>query len=109
MSARGSAGQLPAVGPMDGENRRGAARARVLKDGKIILLNHWSVVDCMVRDWSATGARLRCHHQAAVPTEFRLMLPSDHSIRDVRVVWRHDDDIGVVFTSGATRAPPRKC
>ena len=93
---------------MDGINKRGASRARVLKNGKIVLLGDWSVVDCTVRDWSATGARLRCHHQAAVPAEFRLMLPSDNSIRNARVVWRRADDIGITFTSEAVRAPPRK-
>lgn len=93
---------------MDGSNKRGAQRTRVLKDGKIVLFGDWSVVDCTVRDWSATGARLRCRHQQAVPNEFRLLLPSDNSIRNVRVVWRRADDIGVMFTSEATQAPPRK-
>jgi hypothetical protein len=93
---------------MDVINKRGAPRSRVLKDGKILVAGNWSVVDCTVRDWSATGARLRIHHQMAVPNDFRLMLPSDNSIRDVHVVWRREDDIGVIFTSDAKRAPPRK-
>lgn len=93
---------------MDDTNRRRAPRNRVLKDGKIILAGSWSVVDCTVRDWSATGARLRCRDQAAVPNDFRLVLPSDNSMRDAHVVWRRDDDIGVTFTSESRRAPPRK-
>lgn len=93
---------------MDASNKRGAARNRVLKDGKILIPGNWSVVDCTVRDWSATGARIRVHHQMAVPNEFRLVLPSDSTIRDVRVVWRRNDDIGLLFTSEAKRAPPRK-
>ena len=83
-------------------------RSRVLKNGKIVTLNNQSVVDCCVGDWSKSGARIRCAHQAAVPNNFRLMMPGDSTIRDARVVWRHDDYLGIVFTSEACRAPPRK-
>ena len=83
-------------------------RSRVLKDGKIVTLNNQSVVDCCVRDWSQNGARIRCAHQAAVPNDFRLMMPGDNTIRDARVVWRRDDYLGIVFTSEACKAPPRK-
>ena len=93
---------------MDVNNKRSAPRSRVLKDGKIVLFGDRSVIDCTVRDWSATGARLRCHHQAAVPAEFRLLMRSDNSIRGARVAWRRDDDIGIMFTSEPARAPPRK-
>ena len=90
------------------EDKRIARRTRVLKDGKIVTMNNWSVIDCCVRDWSATGARIRCADQAAVPNEFRLMMPFDNSIREARVVWRREDLLGVVFTSSARTAPPRK-
>ncbi|MBC8035902.1 MAG: PilZ domain-containing protein [Rhizobiales bacterium] len=85
-----------------------AKRLKVLKDGKIVTLNFQSVVDCCVRDISATGAKIRCHDQAAVPTEFRLMLPGDNTIRDARVVWRRQELLGVLFTSSPRPAPPRK-
>lgn len=93
---------------MDDANRRGARRARVLKDGKIVMLNNWSVVDCCVKDWSDTGARLKCADQLAVPNEFRLVLPGDNTIRDARVIWRREEYLGVMFTSQPRAAPPRK-
>ena len=93
---------------MELEEKRIARRNRVLKDGKIVTMNNWSVVDCCVRDWSATGARIRCFDQAAVPNEFRLLLPFDNSIREARVVWRRDDYLGIIFTSQPRMAPPRK-
>ncbi len=93
---------------MDNADKRGARRHRVLKDGKIITLNNWSVVDCCVKDWSDTGAKLKCADQAAVPNDFRLVLPHDNTIRDARVVWRREELLGVVFTSPAKPAPPRK-
>ena len=93
---------------MEDSNRRGARRSRVLKDGKIVTLNNWSVVDCCVKDWSDTGARLKCADQLAVPNEFRLVLPGANTIRDVRVVWRREDYLVIEFTSPARTAPPRK-
>jgi len=89
------------------ENRV-AQRSKALKDGKIVTLNFQSVVDCCVRGISATGARIRCGDQAAVPNEFRLMLPGDNTIREARVVWRRAELLGVVFTSTPRPAPPRK-
>ena len=67
------------------DNRR-AARRRVLKSGKIIMMNNWSVVDCCVRDISETGARICCQDPAAVPNEFRLLIPHDNTIRPAKVV-----------------------
>ena len=93
---------------MDGENKRGAVRHRVLKDGKIVLLNNWSVIDCCIRDLSDSGARLRCQDPMAVPTDFRLLFPVEKLIRDAHVVWRREDQVGVTFTSPARTAPPRK-
>lgn len=81
---------------------------RVLKEGKAVSLDYCSVTDCLVRDLSETGARLKCADQNAVPDQFRLLLPYDSTIRDAAVVWRRADMIGVRFTGEAKRAPPRK-
>lgn len=91
----------------DGDKRR-APRHKVLMDGKIVTLNNWSVIDCCIRDYSSTGAKLRCQDQTAVPNNFRLLIPHDNSIREARVVWRRDDMLGVAFTSEPRRAPPRR-
>jgi hypothetical protein len=93
---------------MDRFDKRIAPRHRVLKDGKIVMLNNWSVVDCTIRDQSENGARLRCRDPAAVPNVFRLLIPHDHTIRDAEVVWRRDDQVGVRFTGPAKIPPPRK-
>jgi hypothetical protein len=93
---------------MDAPDRRRARRQRVLKDGKIVTMNYCSVVDCSVRDLSAAGAKIKCFDQAAVPNDFRLVMPCDNSIREARVVWRRADHVGVAFTSEARPAPPRK-
>ncbi len=93
---------------MTGIENRIAQRSRVLKDGKIVTLDFQSVIDCCVRDISATGARIKCLHAAKVPGEFRLMMPGDNTIRDARVVWRREALLGIIFTGSARPAPPRK-
>jgi hypothetical protein len=90
------------------ENNRIAARNRVLKGAKIVSMDKWSVVDCTVRDLSATGARIICGDQAAIANEFRFLIPSENTICTARVVWRRDDMLGIAFTSEKTRAPARK-
>ena len=93
---------------MDQHNRRIAPRRRVLKDGKIVMLNNWSVVDCCIRDVSDTGARICCRDPAAVPAAFRLLMLHTNVIQDVEVVWRRDDMCGLRFTGPPRPAPPRK-
>ncbi len=93
---------------MTTEDKRAARRSKILKGGKIVSMNYNSVVDCSVRDISATGARIRCKSQNAIPDEFQLLVLSDNWIRPVKVMWRHDDEVGLLFTGEAKRAPPRK-
>lgn len=106
---RGMLPPCPAQGTgMDNVDKRRSIRHRVLKDGKIVLLNNWSVVDCCVRDMSEDGARIRCQDPASVPDEFRLLIPRDNTIRNVRVAWRRKDECGLLFTGPPRVAPPRK-
>ncbi|WP_373502458.1 PilZ domain-containing protein [Aestuariivirga sp.] len=87
------------------ENKRTARRLRVLKQGKILLANNLSILDCTVRDVSPTGARLICSDPGAIPNDFRLVLTADRTMRDVKVMWRRPEQVGVVFTSEPRRAP----
>ena len=86
------------------ENRV-ARRHKVLKQGKILLSNHKTIIDCTVRDMSETGAKLICGDPGAIPNEFRLVFPSDRTMRDVKVVWRRPDQVGVHFMSEVKKAP----
>jgi len=90
------------------ENKRIAVRSRVLKGAKIVSMNKWSVVDCTIRDISATGARIICGDQAAVANEFRFLIPAENTICTAKVIWRREDMLGIAFTSEKTRAPARK-
>lgn len=86
-------------------NKRRAPRLRVLKQGKIMLPNNLTIIDCTLRDLSDTGAKLLCPDAGAIPNEFRLVLPAGRTMRDAKVMWRRPEIVGVQFTSEARKAP----
>ena len=95
---------MPGTDGLD-TNKRVAQRLRVLKQGKILLPNNMTVIDCTVRDLSETGAKLLCADPGAIPNDFRLVFTSDRMMRDVKVVWRRPEMLGVHFTSEPRKAP----
>jgi hypothetical protein len=86
-------------------NKRVAQRQRVLKQGKMLFSNNMTLIDCTIRDLSTTGAKLLCADPGAIPNEFRLVFIAERQMRDVKVVWRRPDMIGVHFTSELRKAP----
>ena len=59
---------------------------------------------CVIRDISASGARIFVDGPDEIPDYFHLLLAQEGSTaRDCRVVWREGDQIGVEFV----KAPPR--
>jgi hypothetical protein len=84
------------------ENRR-SPRRRVLKRGKALLHDHTTVLNCTIRDQSEGGARLNVEHAVALPYEFRLLNVSDGEAREVQLVWRRGDQVGVKFLSPPTK------
>ena len=94
------------LGPVNSEtNTRVARRQRVLKQGKMLLANNMTVVDCTIRNLSPTGARLLCGDPGVIPNAFRLVFIAERQMRDVKVVWRRQEELGVHFTSELRKAP----
>jgi hypothetical protein len=52
--------------------------------------------ECVIRDVSKRGARLRVDNIAAVPPEFELVWSGGHR-RVVKVRWRRKGEVGVTF------------
>jgi hypothetical protein len=75
--------------------RRIAQRHRPLKAGKIILNHGSSVIDCTVRNVSATGALIAVVNAATIQPEFELRF--DGSARSCVVAWRRMNVLGVKF------------
>lgn len=87
--------------------RRALPRRRVLKDAKLVL-SDWSVVDCTIRDMSATGARLEFGGPTELPEELRLLVVSSNMLIPARRAWQRGLSAGVRFTGEGRQAPPRK-
>ena len=59
--------------------------------------------NCTIRDQSEGGARLIMEHAITLPHEFRLVNVSDGEAREVQLIWRRGDQVGVKFLSPPTK------
>jgi hypothetical protein len=85
------------------EGRR-SQRRRMLKDGRILLPGSWVTYDCVIRDVSETGARLRLASETMLmPEKFELVFVADQIAYPVKLRWRRNTECGVEYAG-----PPRK-
>ena len=78
------------------QERRKVTRTRVLKRAKM-LLGNFSVVDCIARDLTNSGAGLQIPSANELPESLDLTLDDGRSIRRCRLVWRKLNRAGVEF------------
>ncbi|MGB7773517.1 MAG: PilZ domain-containing protein [Pseudolabrys sp.] len=76
------------------QERRKSGRSRVLKGAKL-LLGTSSVLDCIVRNATNTGARVQIANTVELPDG--LTLDGGYWVRRCRVVWRTLTETGVEF------------
>ena len=76
-----------------------AHRHRVFKGAKAMIEGHWAGVECIVRNISTSGAKITCKDPFVLPSEFALLISSEHTVQNVRVIWRSDEALGLQFTS----------
>jgi len=84
--------------------RRSAARQKSFLQGRIYFNNRRSTVDCLIRDYSETGARLKFSETIAVPEAIELFIPNREEVHRARVQWRSGNEMGISFDEEA-RAP----
>jgi hypothetical protein len=82
------------------EDRRKFERKRVLRRGRIVFRKGYGVIDCVVLDLSAGGARLSTPGLLAMPERFELRLENGPSYA-VEVVSRGLETTGVRFLDAA--------
>ena len=85
------------------EERRSFTRTKTFLQGRIFFNHRRSSVDCVVREYSDLGARLKFSETVAVPEVMELYIPNRDEIRRARVEWRSGDEMGVSF--GDDEAP----
>ena len=93
-AAGADAAVAPAAG---GAERRRERRQRVLKRGQIVVHELHSTIDCMIRDVSSAGARLRVNGYFAAPSRFDLRFIETGQMRPVRLRWQRGNELGVEF------------
>jgi hypothetical protein len=80
-------------------DKRRVPRTRVIKSARIISAE--KVLDCVVLDLSATGARIHLTAEWDVPETVLLRLP-DGAVRAARRCWQQDMDAGFEYIEVAT-------
>src|SRR5262249_35574520 len=77
--------------------RRSSSRQRSFLQGRIYFNNRRSSIDCLIRDYSETGARLKFSETATVPEAIELHIPNKEEVHRARVAWRSGGEMGILF------------
>lgn len=77
--------------------RRNHRRVRTLLGARIVFGRHYLTMDCVIRDLTPDGARLRLPSTVGVPATFHLLLDRDQRERRCKVIWRSETELGVAF------------
>jgi hypothetical protein len=79
--------------------RRASPRRKTRFKATIVYGEDRLTANCVVRDLSETGARLKLELPDELPTNFHLIWVADRAVLEVEAVWRSQDEIGVKFLS----------
>lgn len=79
------------------EERRQAFRRRALMNGTLRFKARSGSLSCVIRNLSATGAKLAADQAYWIPAQFELEIPHQDIRIDAHVVWRDDREIGIAF------------
>ncbi|HXN66753.1 MAG TPA: PilZ domain-containing protein [Bradyrhizobium sp.] len=88
------------------EERRKHPRTEV--DQPAFVSSGGSVMSCRVRNISAEGAAIEVENVAFVPSQFRLVMAEDCSVRECRIAWIQQNRIGVTFAAAPKRNQDHK-
>jgi hypothetical protein len=86
-------------------DRRNSTRQKSFLQGRIFFNHRRSSVDCLVRDISELGAKLKFSETIAVPEVMELYIPNKDEFRRARLQWRTGDEVGVAFESEEVASP----
>ena len=85
------------------DDKSSTRRQRTLKGARIVLNDGYSTIDCMVRNLSESGARLRIASILGIPDTFELRFDDGRKFA-CRTAWRTADEIGVEFVEAGGTA-----
>jgi hypothetical protein len=87
--------------------RRKVQRWPAYLGGRASFLSEKSTADVLIRNTSASGAKVVVHNCRFVPDIFKLTIPKWRAEYRVRACWRHYDEIGVEFEQANDMCTPR--
>ena len=82
---------------------RNETRQRVFLKGRIVFNNGASSMDCLVRDFSSSGARLALSESSTLPEVFDLYIPQKDRTYRSTLRWRRADGVGITFADEAAK------
>jgi hypothetical protein len=86
--------------------QRSTERIRSFLRAQITYNNRMTTIDCIIKNYSAGGAKIALSDTLAVPSEFDLYIPAKQRSHHARLIWRDKDSIGVSFVTAAPTAQP---
>jgi hypothetical protein len=83
------------------EDKRRLKRTRVRRDACIVVPGRLPIMHCTVCDVTNKGARLDVATSSELPTIFQLSFDSCRSMRQCRIIWADQREVGVEFLTDA--------
>ena len=89
--------------PIDGADGHEAGKRRRLRrkqtshTGRLVYGEKFAHVDCVIRDFSKSGARVWVSDPAAIPESVTLLEPNNLMAYDATAAWRCGNLIGLTF------------
>ena len=84
--------------------RRRVSRQKSFLSGCVYFSSRRTPIDCLVRDVSATGARLIFPGPVNLPDQIYLYIPKKDETFSALVHWHRGDEVGIAFGSKAARS-----
>jgi hypothetical protein len=86
--------------PRDTETeRRTQSRRRTrLRSGKVLAKNNGFIVECLIHERSAEGARLQLSKAIDLPNRICLFDDAELRVRAAEIIWRRQHQFGIRFT-----------
>jgi hypothetical protein len=77
---------------------RNSLRTRTILQGRVVFNDRFSLIECIVRDLSETGAQIAFSHPITLPSELELEIPKKQLSTRARVMWSNGKVHGLLFT-----------
>ncbi len=76
-------------------------RVRAFLRARIVFNNNSSTIDCTIKNFSSSGAKIELDSTLSIPAEFDLDVPQKGRVYRARMMWRDANSLGVRFLEKA--------